>query len=229
MNDTELYTSCFVAVGSKHLEADLPVLALEGQSYAGKSSALVAFQQAGYGTVREYAELRRRLPAHTSVAPRQGIPLSPEQEKEDFLFYLEIERLRYQMYLGLPRSCAAVFLDRSIFTLFAYRVAIQVPPDIFTWAVQAVVSDTTPILSPHHVIYIDIPLDLARQRHACSGTHLPAYFLETAFYERFRFFFLVLAESQPSRITIIDGSQDRETTVQQIYSIAQAKGFLANR
>jgi thymidylate kinase len=220
---TDLCTSFFVAVSNKHLETDTPVIALEGQSYAGKSTSLAALQRAGYGAVREYSELRKYS---DSALPRHLVPHSPEQVKEDFLFYLKIERQRYQTYLGLKHIHTAIFLDRSIFTLLAYRLAIQVSTDMLAWAMDTVISDTFPILYPHHVLYIDLPLNLVKQRHQCAGDHLPAYFMDETFYRRFRSFFLVLQTSMPTRITIIDGSQDPSSTLRQIYSVMQARGFL---
>lgn len=219
---TDLCTSFFVAVSNKRLETDVPIIALEGQSYAGKSTSLAALQQAGYGAVKEYSELKKCL----EVPLRQRVPHAYEQAKEDFLLYLEIERQRYQAYLGLKQTHTVVFLDRSIFTLLAYRLAIQVPTDILAWAIDIVISDLSPILYPHHTLYIDLPLSLVKQRHYHAGDHLPAHFMDEFFYESFRSFFLAFQTCMPTRITIIDGSQDPLSTLRQIYSVLQTRSFL---
>src|SRR5581483_7044690 len=112
-------------------ETTPPALALEGQSYAGKSTALAALQLAGYGVVREYSELKKNPEYQTSHSPRPGIALSSEEAREDFLLYVRIEQQRYQEYLRLKSLHPAIFLDRSIFTLLAYRFAIDIPADIF--------------------------------------------------------------------------------------------------
>src|SRR5581483_6553175 len=67
----------------------------------------------------------------TSHSPRPGIALSSEEAREDFLLYVRIEQQRYQEYLRLKSLHPAIFLDRSIFTLLAYRFAIDIPADIF--------------------------------------------------------------------------------------------------
>ncbi|MBA2678457.1 MAG: hypothetical protein H0U76_08705 [Ktedonobacteraceae bacterium] len=212
----------FVTVSGKRAETD--IIALEGQSYAGKSTCLAALQRAGYGVIREYAEYK------TFASPDHFVPLSPEQAKEDFLLYVDIERQRYQEYLYLrqKQKRTAVFLDRSIFTLIAYRFAIQAPMDILAWAMETVMSGGVSILYPQHILYIDLPLSLVKHRHHHAGDHLPTYFMDEIFYERFRSFFLALQASMPTRMTIIDGSDTAESTLQHIYTVAQARGLLSN-
>src|SRR4051812_46020137 len=92
---TNVCTQFFAAVGHKYLKTPPPVIALEGQSYAGKSTALVALQQAGYGGIREYSEYK------LSASHNHFVPLSREQTREDFLYYLHIEQRRHQEYLKM--------------------------------------------------------------------------------------------------------------------------------
>lgn len=221
----DVCTSFFAAVSHKQGETTPPALALEGQSYAGKSTALAALQLAGYGVVREYSELRKDPEYQTTHSPHPGEALSPEQAREDFLLYVRIEQRRYQEYLRLKDRHHVIFLDRSIFTLLAYRFAIDIPAAIFAWAVETVLHAAS-MLFPHHILYIDLPLCLVKQRHHQAGDHLPAYFMDEMFYERFRSFFLALHTSMPTRITIIDGSGTAEATLRQIHAAVQARGFL---
>jgi predicted ATPase len=100
------------------MEAEIPLIALEGQSYAGKSTALAALQREGYGAIREYSVYK------TEPSPDHFVQQRIDEAKRDFLFYLHIERQRYQEYLNIQNKGQAVFLDRSIFSLLAYRCAI---------------------------------------------------------------------------------------------------------
>jgi thymidylate kinase len=76
-----------------------------------------------------------------------------------------------------------------------------------------------PILYPRHVIYIHTSLSVLRQRHKLADDHLPFYFMDELFYTAFFSFFSALQRADPTRITVIDGSQARQETLRQIYEV----------
>jgi thymidylate kinase len=213
-----LCTPFFTAIRRQRLKTEVPVIALEGQSYAGKSTALAALRDQGYGAIREYSEYKR------STSPDHFVQQSPEEARNDFFFYLDIERLRYQEYLQIESKKPAVFLDRSVFTLIAYRCAIlhlsEAPlTGIVPWAMETVVSGAFPILYPRHIIYLHLPLAELKRRHQLAGDHLPSYFMDDVFYTTFFSFFCALQAVEPTWITIIDATQDWQSIFQQIQEV----------
>lgn len=216
----DLCTAFFTASKSKRLEGVVPVIAFEGQSYAGKSTALAALQQGGYGTIREYSEYQ------TEPSPDHFVPQSPDEAKKDFLFYLGIEHLRYLEYLEKTREHRAILLDRSLFTLLAYRCAIlplSAPVDVehLSWVVETLLSGAFPLLWPDHVIYLQTPLSVLRHRHQRAGDHLPTYFMDEQFYTAFLSFFRALQRADPTRITFIDSTQDPAATLQRLHALLE--------
>lgn len=210
----------FTAVQGRRLGTEVPVIALEGQSYAGKSTALAALRCEGYGAIREYSEYKG------SASPDHFVQQSLDEAKSDFLFYLDIERQRYQEYLQTESKKPAVFLDRSIFTLIAYRCAIlhlSAAPlsGTVAWAMETVLSGAFPLLYPRHIIYLHIPLTELKQRHQLAGDHLPSYFMDDVFYTTFFSFFRALQAAAPTWITIVDATQDRRSILQQIREVVR--------
>lgn len=216
----DLCTAFFAAIKDRRVETTIPVIALEGQSYAGKSTALATLRQEGYGAIREYSEYK------TTPASDHFVPLARDAAQEDFLFYLAIERQRYQECLEARCQQRAVFVDRSILTLIAYRCAIlhlsvSAGLETVAWAMEQVVSGVFPILYPQHVIYLHTPLQVLKQRHQIAGDHLPSYFMDKQFYTAFLTFFQAWQREAPAQITMIDGTGKEEGTLQQIHQVMQ--------
>jgi len=87
-------------------------------------------------------------------------------------------------------------------------------------AVKTINTVATLGVMPHLTFIIDLPLDELALRKKQTGTEADRMERSgRAFYERVRQGYLAMAEAEPGRFTVVDGSQEVETIRRQIWAI----------
>ncbi|MFJ8253273.1 hypothetical protein [Streptomyces sp. NPDC094466] len=182
----------------------MKVIALEGPSYAGKSSAIAHLRRQG---IEDHAFVSDCYVDH--IAHRHDIPpvrtTSAAAQLAAFETFMSIEGLRALRALASTRS--VVILDRSVDTLLAHTHALDA---LFGFGVQHQLRDRLqelPFLRPDHTLYLDVRAEVLALRRKAAG-HTAAesdYFLhEPAFLDHVRDFFVSGAQPPVSReVTVI--------------------------
>ncbi|WP_406359480.1 hypothetical protein OID55_00915 [Streptomyces sp. NBC_00715] len=182
----------------------MKVIALEGPSYAGKSSAIAHLRRQG---AEDRAFVLDCYVDH--IAHRHDIPpartKSAAAQLAAFETFMTIEGIRVRRALASTRT--VVILDRSVDTLLAHAHGLDA---LFGFGVQHQLRDRLqemPFLRPDHTLYLDVPAEVLALRREAAGhtTAEPDYFLhEPAFLDRVRDFF-VSGTQQPvsRRVTVI--------------------------
>ena len=100
---------------------------------------------------------------------------------------------------------AWVICDRFTDATVAYQGGGKgVPADL----IRRLAESTHPDLTPDQTLVFDCPYDVSRSRLSASGRTLDRFEAEAReFFERVRAAYKALADSEPSRIRIIDGSR----------------------
>ncbi|MGY9066821.1 dTMP kinase [Streptomyces sp. SUK 48] len=189
----------------------MKIIALEGPSYAGKSTAIRhlctrSIQERAFVSDCYVQHIARRTdipPAHTASAAEQLAA---------FETFMGIEGARVRQ--ALASSKPVVLLDRSVDTLLAHAHALDA---LFGYDIHHRLRDRLqelPFLRPHHTLYLDVPAEeLALRRKAAGHTAAESeYFLhEPAFLTHTRDYFVSAAQPPLSReVTVIpaDASPD---------------------
>ncbi|MFF2191704.1 hypothetical protein [Streptomyces sp. NPDC058157] len=151
------------------------IIALEGPSYAGKTTALRHLR-----TLPSMADVLI-MDCYVKMIPRiEDIPRpSTESAAEQLAAFEAFMALEAQRVQAVVDHDGPVILDRSVDTLLAHAHAMDV---IYGFGVhdraRALLGDL-PHLAPDHTLYLDVPLEtLALRRKAAGHTETePDYFL----------------------------------------------------
>ncbi|MCZ4117921.1 dTMP kinase [Streptomyces sp. H39-S7] len=177
----------------------MKVIALEGPSYAGKSTAINHLRSSGIEKRGFVSDCYVKHIAHRDDIPpaRTGSAAEQLAAFERFMV-IEGARVRSALASGKP----VVILDRSIDTLLAHAHALDA---LFGYGVHHQLRDRLqelPFLRPDHTVYLDVPAEVLGLRRKRAG-HTAAesdYFLhEAAFLDHARDYFLSGVQPPVSR------------------------------
>ncbi|MEV8070853.1 hypothetical protein AB0P32_32895 [Streptomyces sp. NPDC085995] len=182
----------------------MKIIALEGPSYAGKSTALRHLCRRG---IEERAFVSDCYVRH--IARRADIPpartASAAEQLAAFETFMGVEGARVRQ--ALASSKPVVLLDRSVDTLLAHAQALDA---LFGYDIHHRLRDRLqelPFLRPHHTLYLDVPAEeLALRRKAAGHTAAESeYFLhEAEFLTHTRDYFVSAAQPPVSReVTVV--------------------------
>jgi dTMP kinase len=181
------------------------IIALEGPSYAGKSTAIGHLRSRG---IEEQAFVSDCYVKH--IASRDDIPPartdSAAAQLAAFEKFMAIENARVRAAFVSTRP--VTILDRCVDTLLAHAHALDA---MFGYQVHGQLRDRLqelPFLRPHHTLYLDVPAEVLSLRRKAAG-HTAAesdYFLhEPAFLAHTRDYFVSAAHPPVSReVTVVD-------------------------
>ncbi|MFE7038946.1 dTMP kinase [Streptomyces atratus] len=198
----------------------MKIIAVEGPSYAGKSTAIGHLRARGIEAkafvsdcyVKHFVCRDRIPPARTGSAVEQLAA---------FVTFMGIENDRLSKALASAKS--VVILDRSVDTLLAHAHALDA---LFGYAVHHQLRDRLrelPFLRPDHTLYLDVPAEVLILRRKAAG-HAAAesdYFLhEPAFLDHARDYFVSGAQQPVSReVTVIPADADLPEIAQAVESL----------
>ncbi|WP_055529569.1 hypothetical protein [Streptomyces graminilatus] len=182
----------------------MKVIALEGPSYAGKSTAIAHLRQQG---IEDRAFVSDCYVDH--ITPGQDIPpvrtASAAAQLAAFETFMSIEGVRVRRALASAKP--VVLLDRSVDTLLTHAHALDA---LFGFDVHHQLRDRLqqlPFLRPDHTLYLDVPAELLSLRRKAAG-HTAAesdYFLhEPGFLDQTRDYFVSETHQLVSRkVTVL--------------------------
>ncbi|WDO08501.1 hypothetical protein ME763_24280 [Streptomyces murinus] len=166
------------------------IIALEGPSYAGKSTAVRHLRHTTLGSRAFVSDCYVRHVAHHDDIPPARTD-SAAAQLAAFERFMEIEATRVAGAVTSGRQF--VILDRSVDTLLAHAYALDA---LFGYGVHHQLRDrlrTLLFLRPHHTLYLDVPAETLHLRRKTAG-HTAAeseYFLhEPGFLRHARDYFV---------------------------------------
>ncbi|MBT2677268.1 AAA family ATPase [Streptomyces sp. ISL-14] len=180
------------------------IIALEGPSYAGKSTAIRHLRTRG---IEERALVSdcyvQHIARHADIPPARTA--SAAEQLAAFETFMRIEKTR--VHQAHASAKPVILLDRSVDTLLAHAHALDA---LFGYDVHHRLRDRLqelPFLRPHHTIYLDVPAEELSLRRKTAG-HTAAeteYFLhEPAFLAQARDYFVAAAQPPVSReVTVV--------------------------
>ncbi|MFJ2176826.1 hypothetical protein ACIOHE_28510 [Streptomyces sp. NPDC087851] len=198
----------------------MKIIALEGPSYAGKSTAINHLRSQG---IEDHAFVSDCYVKH--IVHRDDIPPartgSTAAQLAAFETFMNIENARVRMALASARP--VVILDRSVDTLLAHAHALDA---LFGYGVHHQLRDRIqelPFLRPDHTLYLDVPAEVLSLRRKAAG-HTAAesgYFLhEPAFLDHARGYFVSGAQPPVSReVTVIPADGTRPEVAHTVESL----------
>ncbi|MDJ0461904.1 hypothetical protein [Streptomyces sp. H27-C3] len=189
----------------------MKVIAIEGPSYAGKSTAIRHLRDRGFEDRSYIADCYVKQIGRRDAVPPARTASAAEQVAA-FETFMAVEEARVLTALSSARPF--VILDRSVDTLLAHAHALDA---LFGYLVQHRLRDrlqVLPHLRPDHTLYLDVPgeaLGLRRKNAGHTDTE-PDYFLhEPAFLMHTRDYFLARAQTPVSReVTVIPADTSRD-------------------
>ena len=185
-------------------------ITLEGVDGAGKSSQVswIAERLRAGGTAGGREVVVTREPGGTPLAEKLRAlvlaePMDPFAETL-LMFAARADHVQKVIAPALARG-AWVLCDRFTDATVAYQGAGKgVPVERIRHLAQA----THPGLSPDQTLVYDCPYEISRSRLSNSGRELDRFEAEErAFFERVRAAYRALAEAEPGRVRLIDGSK----------------------
>lgn len=198
----------------------MKIIALEGPSYAGKSTAIRHLRTRG---IEERALISDCYVQH--IARRADIPpartASAAEQLAAFETFMRIEGMRVRQ-AGVSAK-PVVLLDRSVDTLLAHAHALDA---LFGYDVHHRLRDRLqelPFLRPHHTLYLDVPAEVLSLRRKAAG-HTAAeseYFLhEPAFLAHAREHFVSAAPPPVSQeVTVMPADADPEAVAHAVEAL----------
>ncbi|WP_431782065.1 hypothetical protein [Streptomyces chumphonensis] len=166
------------------------IIALEGPSYAGKSTAIRHLRQTALGSRAFVSDCYVKHIAHRDDIPPARTD-SAAAQLAAFERFMKIEAIRVAEAAASGRQF--VVLDRSVDTLLAHAYAMDA---LFGYGVHHQLRDrlkTFSFLRPDHTLYLDVPTETLHLRRKTAG-HTAAeseYFLhEPGFLSHTRDYFV---------------------------------------
>lgn len=166
------------------------IIALEGPSYAGKSTVIRHLRHTALGSQAFVSDCYVKHIAHRDDIPPARTD-SAAAQLAAFERFMEIEAARVAEAVASGRCL--VILDRSVDTLLAHAYALDA---LFGYSVHHQLRDrltTLSFLRPDHTLYLDVPAERLHLRRRIAG-HTAAeseYFLhEPGFLRHARDYFV---------------------------------------
>ncbi len=197
-------------------------ITLEGVDGAGKSSHIpwIAERLRAGGNAGGREVIVTREPGGTPLAEKLRAlvlaePMDPLAETL-LMFAARADHVQKVIAPALARG-AWVVCDRFTDATLAYQGAGKgVSADRIGQLAQA----THPGLAPDLTLVFDCPYEVSRSRLSNSGRELDRFEAEErAFFERVRAAYRALADAEPARVRLIDGSQLSEKVQVQVENI----------
>ncbi|MFI0978208.1 dTMP kinase [Streptomyces sp. NPDC021093] len=189
----------------------MKVIALEGPSYAGKSTAVRHLRRQGYEDRAYIADCYVKQIGHRDAVPPARTASAAEQIAA-FETFMAVEEERVRTALAAAKPF--VILDRSVDTLLAHAHALDA---LFGYAVQHRLRDrlqVLPYLCPDRTLYFDVPAEALALRRKTAGHTVaePDYFLhEPAFLTHTCDYFHARAQPPVSReVTVLPADTSRD-------------------
>ncbi|WP_370415656.1 hypothetical protein [Streptomyces fradiae] len=175
------------------------IIALEGPSYAGKSTAIRHLRRTALGSRAYVSDCYVKHIAHRDDIPPARTD-SAAAQLAAFERFMEIEATRVAEAAASSRQL--VVLDRSVDTLLAHAYALDA---LFGYGVHHQLRhrlQSLPFLRPDHTLYLDVPAETLHLRRKTAG-HTAAeseYFLhEPDFLRHARDYFVHTARRPMTR------------------------------
>ncbi|WP_030911033.1 dTMP kinase [Streptomyces sp. NRRL F-5126] len=193
------------------------IIAVEGPSYAGKTTALRRLREAPYMREAVFADCYVKSIPRAEDIPRPATTSAAEQLAAfDTFMSIEADRTRH-----LVSHQGPVILDRSVDTLLAHAYALDEMYGFGVHDVARVRVAGLPHLRPDHTLYLDAPADVLASRRKAAGHQAvePDYFLhDSAFLGHTRDYFCRPARTPiAAEVTIVpsDGSREENAALVQ--------------
>lgn len=196
------------------------IIALEGPSYAGKSTAIRHLRHTTLGSRAFVSDCYVKHIAHRDDIPPARTD-SAAAQLAAFEGFMEIEATRVAEAAASGRQL--VVLDRSVDTLLAHAYALDA---LFGYGVHHQLHHrlkTLPFLHPDHTLYLDVPAETLHLRRKTAG-HTAAeseYFLhEPGFLHHARDYFVHTARRPMTReITVLAADADPDEVARAVEAL----------
>ncbi|WP_432111072.1 hypothetical protein [Streptomyces sp. YPW6] len=196
------------------------IVALEGPSYAGKSTAIRHLRRTALGTRAFFSDCYVEHISHRDDIP-PARTASAAAQLGAFERFMEIETTRVSEAAASGRRL--VILDRSVDTLLAHAYALDA---LFGYGVHHQLRhrlQTLPFLRPDHTLYLHVPAEALRLRRKAVG-HTAAesdYFLhEPGFLRHAHDYFAHAAQEPLTReLTVLAADTDPDEVAQAVEAL----------
>lgn len=194
------------------------IAALEGPSFAGKTSALTALtsllprdELVTFGCyVDQIDNVDHVPPARTRSA---------EEQLDAFRLFMQIEAGRVAELNDRAGSADLVLLDRSVDTLLAHAYALDRLFGYGVYEEACALLARLAHLRPDRTFYLDAsPAELNRRRERRTEP-FDAFLLDSDFLEHFRDYFLQKGLAVATQVSIVDAEQSVSTVARTIAGI----------
>ncbi|MFC8626353.1 dTMP kinase [Streptomyces anulatus] len=196
------------------------IVALEGPSYAGKSTAIRHLRGTALGDRAFVSDCYvRHIDHRDDVPPSRTGSAAAQLAAFDKFMDIEANRVTKAIASGSP----LVLLDRSVDTLLAHAHAVDA---LFGHGVHHQLRhrlQALPFLRPDHTLYLDVPADVLHLRRKAAG-HAAAesdYFLhEPGFLNHARDYFVRMVRRPVAReLTVLPAHTSPEDVAQAVESL----------
>jgi thymidylate kinase len=196
------------------------IIALEGPSYAGKSTAIRHLRTRGIEQRAFVSDCYvQHIDRRTDIPPARTASAAEQLAAFETFMGIEGTRVRKALVSAKP----VVLLDRSVDTLLAHAHALDA---LFDYDIHHRLRDRLqelPFLRPHHTLYLDVPAEELALRRKAAG-HAAAeseYFLhEPAFLTHTRDYFVSAAQPPVSReVTVIPADTNSDAVAHAVEAL----------
>lgn len=188
------------------------IVALEGPSYAGKTTAIATITRDRARTAVFDCYVRELRPGPIPE-PRTR---SRAEQIEAFTTFMQVEACRVERAEQLTETTDVLVLDRSVDTLLAHAHALDVLYGLGAMAEAAALLPDLPHLVPDLTIYLDPAPITVRSRRAATGAR-PDYFLhDPAFLVAWRGYFLGRGQYVTRQIQRVNANVTADELAEQI-------------
>lgn len=200
------------------------LVAVEGPSYAGKSSLVreLAQQLPSDGTIV--------IECYVAVAPDRAsvptsLPVSADAQLEAQRFYLDLELERFRRAVNEKPSAGMILLDRSIHTLLAHAHAIQRMTGFAVYdRFLAIVRETPGIAWPDIVFYLDAEQRVLDARYPAVGDPRERLVTDPQFNAGFRSYFLSRNVERSPQVVVLDATRATAVLGADVIRSLEARG-----